>query len=317
MRLTFYNHYGVGDLFESREFVKDWMKLCGVTHARYAHRSFPGFFADLRQIQSVEVTPEMDMRTGIAWKSEIRNPKSEIAELWVNTWIGARNAETQPAGDYVIWPGCGCTVEHLYRMHNDYLREAELPPLPRSIVEYIPTIDYTRIELGQIPEFLYEHRGQRLVLVCNGPTGSNHAANFDMGDALLAQLPAREDAVYLLTDKYTLLLRDDVFSTDTLTGREETGICDVNAISFLSRFCDVIVGRCSGAQMPCQVLENWMDSSKTLVCFTKHRNGACFVRQPESLGLKMKVIWSPAETPEAAAEVVERVLTGGNGENRE
>lgn len=325
MDITFYNHYGVGDLFESREFVKDWMKLCGVTTARYAHRLLPGFFDDLPGIESVAVLPEMDPRRALTWFQDYSTPVAGPLKpgpgvhLWVNTWIGARNAETQPPGDYVVWPGVGCTVEHLYRMHNDYLREAGLPKLPRDIVEYLPTIDYRRVECGMIGEFVagMKRQGKRLVLLCNGPTGSGHASNFSF-ITLLHSLPVRDDVVYLLTENPPLsgvneaemwrLNEGDVWFTDELTFRAARGGCDVNAISYLSRSCDLIVGRCSGAQMPTQVLENWMDSTKTLVCFTSHRNGACFVLQPATLGLKMQVVHSDTDSPLVAAKLLERLL---------
>lgn len=298
MKLTFYNHYGNGDLFESREFVLDWMRLAGVTEAGYAHRDLPGIFADLPQIHSLPVHPEMDMR-----RSLTRRPDDE---LWVNTWIGRDSG-------YVVNPGIGCVVEEIYRMHQDMLREAGLPPLPRPLVEYLPTIDYTRIELGRLHSFLSEHRHEKLALICNGPTGSGQAENFDLAAALPEPRPDRR---FLLTQGHPQMTqrgadqiegRPDVLFTDDLTGRPPGG-WDLNAISYLSRFCDVIVGRCSGPQMFTQVRPNWEDGSKTQVCFTHHRNGACFVLHPERLGLRMKVIWSPAATPAAAGDVLRGIL---------
>jgi hypothetical protein len=306
MKLAFYNHYGNGDLFESREFVLDWMRLAGVTRADYAHRTLPGLFADLPQLNSVPVIPEMDMRRGIT------RPGPD--ELWVNTWIG-RDSQ------YVVNPGIGCVVEQLYRMHNDLLLEAYLSPLPRSITEYIPSIDYARLKVGYLRMWIDQQRGKRLVLLCNGPTGSGQAANFYFGPMFATTdrsyggldhvIPVRENVRYIFTQlepqRHELLERGDVFFTDDLTGREPDG-WDLNEISYLSRSCDVIVGRCSGAQMFAQVLPNWMDSRKTLLCFTHHRNGACFVLNPEALCLRMKVLWSPADNAKDAAIVLENVL---------
>lgn len=297
MKLTFYNHYGNGDLFESREFVLDWMRLAGVTTADYAHRNLPGFFADLPQLRSVPVAPEMDMHRGIEWRAGGE-------ELWVNTWIG-RDSQ------YVVNPGIGCVVEQIFRMHNDLLREAGFAPLSRSLKEYIPSIDYARIKVGYLPMFIDKQRGKRLVLMCNGPTGSGQASNFAFGP-MLDRMPYREDVAYIFTQydngiAHEVRSRGDVFFTDDLTGREPTG-WDLNEISYLSRSCDVIVGRCSGAQMHTQVLPNWMDSRKTLLCFTHHRNGACFVLDPVALGLSMKVVWSPADNAVEAAKVLREIL---------
>lgn len=293
--LLVYSHYGVGDLYESREFVLDWMRLYGVETCTYACR-YPAVFEDLPQIQCIPVQPDMDMRR--AWER-----RGE--ELRLNSWIGCRNAETKPPGDFVIWPGIGCVVENLYRMHSVYLREARLPPLPRAIVDYIPTVDYSRINCGNVDSFVEEHAGKRLVLLCNGVTGSGHAANFDFAE-MVQRLPLRSngDLEFIFTERNTLA---DVHFTDDITLRLPGG-SDMLAISYLSTFCSVIVGRCSGAQMPCETLPNWRDGSKTLLSFTQHDNGATFVRNPAALGLKMKRVWSGAETPEAAALVLAEIL---------
>lgn len=301
--LLVYNWYGVGDLYESREFVLDWMKLYGVETCTYACR-YPAVFEDLPQFQCVPVQPDMDMRR--AWER-----RSE--ELRLNSWIGCRNGETKPPGDFVIWPGVGCVVENLYRMYNTYLREARMPSLPRAIVDYIPTIDYSRINCGNVDAFVEENKGKRLVLLCNGATGSGHAANFSFLEMVdkMDFAPEVDDKIFIFTerigDEKTLFPRWDIRFTDDITLRQPGG-SDMLAISYLSTFCSVIVGRCSGAQMPCETRQNWEDPTKTLLSFTQHDNGATFVRNPAALGLKMKRVWSGAETPEAAAAVLAEVL---------
>jgi hypothetical protein len=165
--------------------------------------------------------------------------------------------------------------------------------------------------VGYLPMWLDLQRGKRLVLLCNGPTGSGQASNFEFGP-MLDRTPYREDLAYIFTQYDNSVvkevrLRGDVFFTDDITDRQPMG-WDLNEISYLSRYCDVIVGRCSGAQMFAQVLPNWMDSRKTLLCFTHYRNGACFVLNPEALGLKMKVVWSGADNALDAAVILSDVL---------
>lgn len=298
MNLIFYNHYGSGDLFESREFALDWMKIVGVEKAYYACRKcFHALFSDLPSITPIEVTEDMDMRAAVTRRG---------GDIFVNTWIGARNAQTKPPGDYVLWPGVGCTVDNLYRMHNDYLKEAGLVKLPRPIVGYIPSINYSQAVRDRITKWIKD-KPYRLILMCNGPTGSNHASNFDFGP-ILDWIPQNPDRAFIFSEKGAHIPeRDDVFWTDDITGRNP-GECDLLAVSFLSRFCEIIVGRCSGAQMHTQVIQNWVDPSKTQVCFTKHRNGAAFVLDPEALGLHMKIKWSAADNAKDASDVIKGVM---------
>jgi len=296
--LTAFNHYGIGDLFESREFVLEWMRVLGISECEYACR-YPAVFEDLPQIKTRPLTDDLNMRH---WASK-RNGR-----YLLNTWIGALNGETTPKGDYVIWPGIGCTVEHIRRMHSDYMARLGLGRITKPAQEFLTTVDYSRVRHGvfEVSEFVNRHQSNRLILVCNGPTGSGHAANFDMA-AMVAKISENDLDIFLLTERVLFQNQPaNIFFTDDIT--ERNGRCDVLAISYLSTFCDVIVGRCSGAQMVCETKENWMDPSKTLLSFTQHDNGATFVRDPVALGLKMRRVWSGASTPEEAAEVLKGVL---------
>lgn len=299
MKLCFYNWFGNGDLFESREFVKDWMRLCGVHRAAYAYQDrYKGIFEDVPQLDWTPLTNQMNSQQGVFKMGDT---------LFVNTWIGRGwNGKETDTSSYVLNPGVGCVLENLYRMHNDLLREAGLGKLPRDIVEYIPTIDYTRVNLGRSQSFLEQCWHKNTVLICNGPTTSAQSVNHDFSEVLDLLLPSphlRVIATQTVKTKYIY----KYYTTDEITGRSNGGH-DLNAISYLSRFCNVIVGRCSGPHMTAQVLENWMDSTKTLLCFTTTRNGACFIREPERMGLKMKVVWSPETEPVKVAKVIQQAI---------
>lgn len=296
-KLIFHNAFGLGDLFESRAFVLDWMETFGVSEAEYYCR-FPAVFEDLPQIKTFPYD---------ATRFKLRDHVSKRGDLiTVNTWIGALNAETNPKGDYVLWPGVGCTVDNIYRMHRDYQRRVGLNGMKKPIAEYLSDIDFSKVELGGVPEFAKPVWGShKLVLICNGPTGSQHAENFSMAQ-MVSLLPVDPKHIFIFTQREECA-HPNTFFTDDITQRIPGG-SDFNAISYLSTFCSVIVGRCSGAQMPCETKRNWMDPSKTLLSFTHHDNGASFVRDPAALGLKMRRVWSGASTPEVAAEVLKSVL---------
>lgn len=295
-QLIFHNAFGLGDLFESREFVLDWMRTYGVETAEYYCR-FPAVFEDLPQIKTF---PYDGKRFGLRDHASKRG-----GVITVNTWIGALNAETKPKGDYVIWPGVGCTVDNLYRMHRDYQRRVGLRGMKKPIVEYLSDIDYSKVPLGNVVEFAKSLHSHKLILLCNGPTGSQHAENFSM-TKMVELFPHDPGQVFIFT-QHEPCAHPNAFFTDDITGRAE-GASDFNAISYLSTYCSVIVGRCSGAQMVCETKRNWNDARKTLLSFTHHDNGATFVRDPVALGLKMRRVWSGASTPEAAAEVLKGVL---------
>jgi hypothetical protein len=298
-RLTVYNHFGLGDTFESREFIMDWMHTLKLDTCE-VETNFPAVFEDLPQIITKPLPAHRDPHQHLSKRA---------GHVIVNSWIGALNGETTPKGDFVISPGVGCTVDNLHRMHSLYMKWLGLRGMKKPVVEYLSDIDYSKVNCGRVDEFVNENKGKKLVLICNGRTGSMHAENFSMA-TMINTMGVENNVVYLLTERdyvVTPKLTPDVFFTDDITERRPSG-SDFNAISYLSTFCDVIVGRCSGAQMPCETKRNWMDPSKTLLSFTHHDNGASFVRDPAALGLKMRRVHSDAATPEAAAEVLQKVL---------
>lgn len=303
MNLRFCNCYGAGDLFESKAFVLEWMKLAGVDSAQYACKpQFWGIFEDVPQIRCVPLSPK-DGVVGIYW--------SGGKTLHVNTWVGQKGYRGE-SGSYVLHPGTGCVIEKIYKLHNVLLLEAGLKLLPGGIANYLPTVDYARVPIApSLTRYLAQNADRKLVLVCNGKTTSLHALNFDY-HPMLEYLPESDAVRYLFTERVPIPPgRRDVTFTDDLTGRLTDPIhpgFDLNAISFLSRFCAVLVGRCSGPHVFCQVRENWLDPNKTLVCFTHYRNGACFVRYPHELGLKMQVCWSNETQTRGAADVLKGVI---------
>lgn len=301
MKICFYNHFGNGDLIESRMFALAFMKMAGVATAEYAHQSqYAGSFEDLWQLKPILIKPQMQPNASLTRVGDT---------LWVNTWVG--RGHDQKMNGYVLQPGVGCVIERIMQMWDDLLVEAGLPLLPGTAQEYLPRIDYTRCSISpKVAEYLNDNIGKKLVLICNGKTTSHQCANFDY-HPILDHIPMRDGVRYLFTEKVPGFKRADVTFTDDITERmtipQHAG-WDLTAISYLSRYCDIIVGRCSGAQMYAQTLENWMDGNKTLVCFTHHRNGACFVRYPEALGLRMNVVWSPTVHAQVAAEIIRELL---------
>ena len=164
-KVIFYNHFGNGDIFESREFVKEYMAKIPADNYYYAHGKNPRILADIPELQFTEVTEVMDARHAAVITDDI---------LYINTWIGRD-------GRYVL-PGIGCVVENLYHMHNAIITGLGFEPLQKNMFDYIPSIDYSYYNTDNIDAFCKEHP-ERKVLISNGPVQSNQARNFDFTPA--------------------------------------------------------------------------------------------------------------------------------------
>jgi len=257
-KLIFFNEFGAGDIFESREFVKQIINLVPAKEYYYSHGKPKDILADIPELQFVEFD-----------KSKF-NSMQDVIDLddnsmaW-NTWIGRD-------GGYVL-PGIGCVVEQHYRMNNDMLSKVTDKRLPGVPYDYFTNLDFSHYYKDSIDRFVSQYRGKK-VLISNGPVQSSQAENFDFSPA-----------IHMLSDRFPYILflltqpvaeefsNENVFFTSAIT--DKSGF-DLNEISYLSQFCDVIVGRSSGPFTFCSTMKNIEDKSKTFISFTYTPTGASF-----------------------------------------
>lgn len=282
-RVFFFNHFGNGDIFESREFVKEWMKLVPANEYYYAHGKNPRILLDIPELKYIPVTIEMKPRQQI-W--------SVNGDLFVNTWIGI-------TGRYLL-PGIGCTVERLYDMHNDMLRGLGLGKLSGVPTDYIPDIQYSIYSLLFINEFVVMHPEEK-IFIDNGLVQSLQAENFPMHEIIYSVAANHKDKCFIVTQGLPLQA-DNIFPTDYITKRMDF---DLPEISYLSTFCSTLIGRNSGPHVFSQVKKNVMDSNKKLLSFTYYPTGASFV---VNSNVNIRRYWSGATEKNQVIENIERVI---------
>lgn len=271
MRVTFYNHFGNGDIFESREFVKDLMKIIPADEYRYAHGKNPKILLDMPELKYTEVTESMSPTQAFIREKD---------ELYINTWIGRD-------GQYVL-PGIGCVVEMLYLMYTHMLIRMQAgSTLSRSdSLTYIPTINYSVYNIAPVRRWVDQHSRRMNVLIANGPAQSNQADNFDFTDGVAMLSRMFPDINIILTSDADIK-EDNIYSTKDIIPQEDG--FDLNEISYLSKFCRINAGRNSGPHVFSQVMDNWNDPTKVSVSFTKERQASHFVQSDQ---LSMRKLWS-------------------------
>lgn len=283
--IVFYNHFGAGDVFESREFVKGWMKLVPAKDYYYAHGKHPRILLDIPELKHMEVDERMEPMRALK--------KDREGNLFVNTWIGRD-------GQYVL-PGIGCTVEELYRMHNDILRSRNLGELPGEPLDYIPTINYFYYDIDPVDTFVEQHPEEK-VLVDNGNVQSNQAENFYMDTIIYALADKYPEKCFIVTHKLDEVISNLFCTNDITKSRHEF---DLNEISYLSTFCKTLMGRNSGPHVFSQVLRNVMDENKNLVSFTYKVTGASFVINTP---VKITKYWSDATEEDTVLQAMAEIF---------
>ena len=282
-KVVYFNHFGAGDVFESREFVKEWMEILGDRDYYYAHGKNPKILRDIPELKFTDVTEQMNAMKAVDFDYDNKT-------MFVNTWIGRD-------GRYVL-PGIGVVVEQLWKMHNDMLMSIGCSPLTKPIIDYVPNIKYEEYEDCVNVEYWLrsEAKHRRLFIIDNGNVQSSQAVNFAFDPIIQEVAKQQSDDFFMITHGSEVRL-PNVWTTDEII-RSKDGF-DLNELSFLSRFCNGSIGRNSGPHVYTQVKDNWMDDQYKFLSFTHTQVGAYFILNQPVLAKKY---WSPWLNNEQAIE---------------
>jgi len=282
----FYNHYGNGDIFESLEFVKEWMEILGERNYFYAHGKNPKIVRELSNVTSMNVTEEMHAMRAIHFNNN-------TSSVFINTWLGRD-------GRYVL-PGIGVVVEQLWRMHNHMLNSIGLRPLIKPIIEYVPNLNYNLYPDCEHVDFWLrsEAKHRKIWLIDNGNVQSNQAKNFDF-NPIISKVAQEVPNDFFVTTQRHGIMNTNVWVLDEII-QSKDGF-DLPELSYLSRFSDGSIGRNSGPHVYTQVRDNWLNPDFKFLSFTYQRQAAYFILdQP----VQAKKYWSPYLNDK---QIVENIL---------
>ena len=251
--ICFFNHYHNGDLFHSKGFVKDIISSID-TKFYYAHSMSPIVLSDLN-VEHIN-SPNISIFT------KFENTDDTV---YVNTWIGCYDNPDK----------CACTLNFNYKIYGEiyeYLNKCFSSNLKlKSIENYFPSIDYSKFNCSNV-DFFVESAPQQKVLFCNGPCLSGQSSyTGDMSTIIESCAIKFPEKVFIATYKFATQLKNIKFTDDIIRLNK----CDLNEISYLSKFCDLIVGRNSGPFCFCTVDENINNPKKIFYAFGE-RETHCF-----------------------------------------
>jgi hypothetical protein len=264
--ITLYNHYHNGDLFVCKQFVQNLIDQCSGINFRYCHFNHPKTLADLNIEQSGDLSRYVE-------QSKIMLFPDEIA---INTWVGAYQ--------YVNDPPVLCRGEiNLYMLHNIwsyiYRQVSELTGqtlrINSDIKSYVPQIDYSKFDVSSVNTFVECHTSKK-VLISNGEAMSGQSFSGDLAPVIEYFADAYKHITFICTKSFETSKKNIAF-TDRIIQVEESfpnsnmywnqnlKKSDINEISYLSTFCDLIIGKNSGPFIYCLTKENVFNTNKTFI----------------------------------------------------
>lgn len=288
--LVFYNWYGNGDLFNSKEFIRELMGKIEAENYIYKHAKHKNVFQDMPELgyDKIDEHCRNDLPFNFADDS-----------LYINTWIGRD-------GRYVL-PGIGCTIASNFRMYNDILSATGLDVrLDQPLEAYIPEVDFVKLpRYRKVLEFtstMLEFSGGP-VLWCTGVAQSMQSDNFSFWPAIEILTEELPDYLFLVTERQpferdNLYYTGDIFETDD-------GF-DLNDISHLAILCSTIIGRPAGPFVFAQTKEIMMYEDYALLGFSYHKNVLCFAH---SFKTPIQKYWSANTETHKVVEHARRVIT--------
>lgn len=261
--IILFNHWHYGDVFLSRIFInalKDHFNFI------YHHTLKTPLFFDIDNLIEINNIPSN-------FKVSETYPKNRI----INTWIGQQNHIYNKINK-------GCSFENYINIIEDTLHILDIPI--KNSIEYLPSINYEKIPQHQyIIDLIkyFKQKFKKIILICNGNVDSGQAPNFNF-DPIVYELSNDPDCLFLLTSK-TNLIKNNIIYTCDITNKKP----DLIEISFISTFCDIIVGRSSGPYTCSLNKENILNPNKIFISFNNNEIEARYINSDL---MKAKVVFS-------------------------
>lgn len=269
MKITFYNRFHRGDIHFSRSFVEHTIRslhdIRDDIEFSYIHANSADTLSDipnLIEIPNQTITSDTwpDKHMMVIHRS---NENGELS-LAINTWIASN--------DHIFRSNCGCCFagnlvmwQMIWKiLDNDHGLKVIPPENPHDL---LPNIHYDHYDhCSFVDDHIKNTDGKyrKRIFVSNGPVLSGQAINFDFDPIIGKVVEENPDCVFYLTDS-TSLEAPNIYSTRGLINKDG---CDLNENSYLSTFCDVIIGRASGPFAYSCCYANFMDENKKFCIFT-------------------------------------------------
>lgn len=260
--IKIYNHAHYGDIFYSRILIN---ALKPHFNIEYYHSENGLVLNDLPEILEFTEIPGHFNRYGNDSKNGL-----------INSWIGYDSMSFLQNGE-------GCNFNNHFKLVEKVCDELDVNL--GNPLDYLPYVNYGNL-LGcvRIKERMeyFKTKFDKIILMCDGGVRSGQSENFDFTPIITKLADKYKNYLFISTNNNFNTV-NTVSTSPFLT----SGLPDLTEISYISTFCDVIVGRASGPFCYTHTLENFFNKEKTFISFTHLEFEGKFL--PEA---SCKNIWS-------------------------
>jgi len=255
-KIIWFNHFHNGDLHISREFVRKIMDkvktISPETSFSYAHVNDPCLLSDIPNLGYQNLhTLGLD---------QFENLRTNGQTTYINTWYAQQRHKYMNIH--------GMTLDCLYQAFDDTCKTLwgfSLNEISSDPSLFIPTIDYSKFIIQNAQNWINSHP-QKKIFISNGMAMSGQATNFAMTPIICELANIHKDKIFILSNQENnqILPSNVVYSHHII---QKPSGSDLNENSFLTTYCDVIIGRASGAFSYAWTQENMLKRNCKFLCF--------------------------------------------------
>lgn len=277
--ILFFNHFHRGDLFTSKEFVRQIMEELSPLgfNFDYWHVNPPKILFDVFKpttyLENEMYTALNELDRNV---SMYQSSKEGQRLLLVNTWIGAypdifhEEQGVNMRALYRIWTRIFEQIKEFFELEN----VLEM----RSMNDYVPRINW---EVGGVPTLKdWNLLAKPSVMFCNGKPMSNQSFDSNMKEIIEEMAQKYPDVVFWCTEDIHSTLPNVYYTDDQIEDdgdyqeqlpfwAEGHKRCTLNEIAWLSFKGDLIVGKNSGPFVFCENRDAYDDDELSFISFGK------------------------------------------------
>lgn len=262
-KITFFQHHHNGDLFVSKEYIRQIKNDLPQFEIKYLHNNSSKTLLDL-EINQIPFE--------ISSLPEHQPYVRQSNHLFINTWLSSHPEYDQKGNInhnvmHIIFKGVFKQINDFFGV-NLQLKEKQ---------DYVARINYSKFNLEKIDAYL-KNNNRKKILISNGKPMSRQSFDNDMSEIINELAIKYSNIDFICTEKFKTNLTNILF-TDNLTSNQISSTknlnqwsktkCDLNEISYLSNHCSIIIGKNSGPYIYCMTETNINDPNKTIIVFNK------------------------------------------------
>lgn len=273
--IVFFNHFHNGDVFHSRGFFQFLIDSLPDRNFYYHHPWGSKLLQDMNCTyrQVLPTSDQLHKHTQL-----LESTDSIFINTWVGAWFDDRDAilpykgETNLRFNYYMY-------EKIFQIFSQWTGENISYPTPSEVDKLFPVIDYSKFPAC---ENIKIDKNKKNVLLSNGPVHSGQCLyTGNMSEMINVLADNYPDIDFYATHKYNNDKKNVFFTSDIIKAERP----DLNEISYISTFCNLIIGRNSGPFCFTTTKENVLNERKRFFTFGK-REQDCFYHGIEAVKCK-------------------------------